>query len=193
MIIKTLKFIFNAVFVMALLLVVTLFFSQYIPFVDDFEVKIVKSGSMEPAIKTGGIVIIGKSGGYKVGDVITFGEDSKNSIPTTHRIVSMREANGAVFYETKGDANPKPDPQEIEKGSIIGKVVFTVPYAGYVLDFARQPLGFALLIAVPAGLLIIYEIMSICGEISRMRNKRRMSRDSRSDRLVDSFRPRNNR
>src|SRR3989344_261229 len=67
----------------------------------NFKVKIVKSGSMEPAITTGGIVVIRPSTVYKVGDVITFGPDTKTQIPTTHRIVSEIGSGSSKLFTTK--------------------------------------------------------------------------------------------
>src|SRR3989338_8215020 len=64
----------------------SLFFAPLLPIKGNIEIKIVKSGSMEPAIKTGSIVVIKPASLYGVGDVITFGEDSRTTYPTTHRI-----------------------------------------------------------------------------------------------------------
>ena len=52
-----------------------------------YEVKVVKSGSMEPAINVGGIVIVSPTKTYQAGDVITFGADTWRRVPVTHRIV----------------------------------------------------------------------------------------------------------
>ncbi len=43
----------------------------------------------------------------------------------------------------------------------MGKVIFHIPYMGRLLDLAKTPLGFAMLIVVPAGLVIVDEVLKI--------------------------------
>lgn len=130
-------------------------------------VKIVQSGSMEPAIKTGSIVVIKTAPAYEVGDVITFFFNSADKTPTTHRIVKVSEDDGEGRYLTKGDANENVDPREIEEDTVVGKVLFSIPVVGYILDFAKKPIGFALIIGVPAALIIFDEAGKIYGEIRK--------------------------
>jgi len=141
------------------------------------EVKIVKSGSMEPAIETGSIVVVRPAATYGVGDIITFGNDTDNEIPTTHRIVSVRGSGANTFYTTQGDANEERDPEEVPARDVVGTVLFHVPFAGYVLDFARQPLGFALLIGLPAAMIILDESMNIVKEIRALLRRKRMQKN----------------
>jgi signal peptidase len=162
-------------FTLLLIAVVGLFLASILPIPGHIEIKIVKSGSMEPAIHTGSIVVVQPGGAdYAIGDIITFGEDTKVQIPTTHRIVSIRTDASGTFYTTKGDANNSADPGETAKSAVIGHVIFTVPYAGYILNFARQPIGFTLMIAVPAGVIILDELLRIFREIALLRQKKKM-------------------
>ena len=128
---------------------------------------------MEPFIRTGSVVIVRPEETYSIGDVITFGADTKSKIPTTHRVNSIREEGGTTYFATKGDANEDPDPEETPQHAVIGKVLFSVPSAGFVLDFARQPLGFALLIGLPATLIVIDEAMRIGRELIAMSERKR--------------------
>lgn len=120
---------------------------------------------MEPKIKMGSIVLVKPVSDYKIGDVITFGPYSKTKAPTSHRIYDIRVVDSQPVYITKGDANNAPDPREIQKKDIIGKVLFSVPYVGYAVDFAKKPLGFGLIIIVPALLIIFDEVKNIFREI----------------------------
>ena len=157
-----------AVVTLGLLLIASLF-----PIPGNYALKIVQSGSMEPAIHTGSIVVIKPENTYHVGDIITFGEDTKTKVPTTHRIVSDRVESGLFIFTTKGDANENADPKEVRQSDVKGKVLFSIPYVGYLLDFARKPLGFVLLIVVPAIVVVVDEVGSIWREI-RGRKKDRM-------------------
>lgn len=162
----------------ALLLLVSVF-----PIPGNIETKIVLSGSMEPAIKTGSIVVIKPEDNYEIGDIITFGKDTKKDIPTTHRIIKMRASSGEILYRTKGDANGDPDGRETNKKSVIGKVLFSIPYLGYILDFAKKPLGFMLLVGIPAGIIIIDEIKKIWMEVRRMKKKKLSEQEQDNDKI----------
>jgi len=154
----------GAIILVAVLMVVTLF-----PITGNYKIKIVMSGSMEPAIHTGSVIIIKPEARYKIGDVITFGKDTKKDVPTTHRIKEMRAEEGKYVYRTKGDANKSEDVSEVPENTVIGKVLFSVPFVGFVLDFAKKPAGFVLLVVVPALAIIFDEIGKIWNEIKKTR------------------------
>ncbi|MHB1330627.1 MAG: signal peptidase I [Minisyncoccota bacterium] len=165
---KIIYYVFFTLLVVLGLLLVTSYFG-----IGGVSVKIVQSGSMEPSIKVGSIVVVRPTTDYNTGDVITFGEDTQKEVPTTHRIVDERIVGGEVLYSTKGDANDDVDPQEVSKDEVIGKVIFSIPILGYILDFARKPVGFVLLIGVPALLVVSDEVMSIWKEVRKMQAKKK--------------------
>lgn len=172
------KLIFNTVyylFVAGIMIIALMLVTTLVPVPGNFKVKVVKSGSMEPYIKTGGIVVIKPSVSYEVGDVITFGKDTQTQIPTTHRITKIDGDGPLRTFTTKGDANDAEDPQVTRLADISGKVILTVPYLGYVLDFAKKPLGFALLVGVPALIIIFDELGKILREIRSMRRKKQIN------------------
>lgn len=138
-----------------------------------YEIKVVQSGSMEPAIPVGSIVAVKAVSHYEIGDIITFGRDTKRSIPVTHRIVEKNVSEKNTGYITKGDANEEADGINVSERDIIGKVVLTVPYVGYLIDFARTPLGYGLLVGLPALLIVLDEFADIIFEIHKYRFKRR--------------------
>ncbi len=145
-----------------------------------YQIKIVQSGSMEPAIATGGMIIIAPAASYGVGDVITFGEDTATKIPTTHRITAIETSPlGRSLYTTKGDANEEADPIAVRDSDIIGKVFVAVPYVGYLLEFARTPLGYGLLVGIPAAFIILDEFANIMWEFHKYRARRRQSAGKR--------------
>lgn len=143
-----------------------------LPISGNYEIKIVLSGSMEPALKTGSIVVVKPVEVYEIGDVITFGKDTRDSVPTTHRIVEARYESGEAIFITKGDANGNIDGREVTEDEVIGKVLFSIPYLGYLLDLARKPIGFVFLIGVPAVAIVSDEIWKVWKEVKRMRNKK---------------------
>ncbi|MFH1457072.1 MAG: signal peptidase I [Patescibacteria group bacterium] len=124
----------------------------------DFKFLAVQSGSMRPEIKTGSVVVIRPLLDYRIGDVITF-NGSEGSV--THRIYNIEEIDNNIFYTTKGDDNNRADRNKIRKDEVIGKVVFNIPYFGYVINFVKTALGFFLIVLLPAMLIIFGEIKKI--------------------------------
>src|SRR3989344_780659 len=169
------------IFVAAVILLGLLLVTNLIPVPGNIEVKIVQSGSMEPTIKTGALVVLKPFDEYQIGDVIMFGEDTKTKVPTTHRIVADEVRSGVFYYTTKGDANEDPDPQQVAQSEVIGKVLFSIPYFGYVLDFAKKPLGFALLIGVPAAIVVFDEGANIWRETKRLRKKNMLDGENQNE------------
>lgn len=111
---------------------------------------------MEPTIPLGATIFTQPAEEYVVGDVVTFQRRSDDQA-TTHRIVENRVSEeGETVFITKGDANDSADMQPVEKEEVAGKVIFQVAYLGFILDFAKQPLGFFILVGLPAGW-IVYE------------------------------------
>ena len=156
---KIVSYIFVAVIAVVVLLLVV----SVIPIPGNYKVLMVLSGSMEPVIKVGSIVTVKPRQEYKIDDIITFNLGSK--APTTHRIVDIEEESDKILYMVKGDANEDPDLEKVPKENVIGKVLFSIPFLGYALDFAKKPVGFLLLIWVPAIIVIWEEIRTIKNEI----------------------------
>ena len=131
---------------------------------------VVYSGSMEPAIKTASVIVSIPRQNYLQGDIITFSPSGSSKDLITHRIALKQFPEGVTGYPaylTSGDANEKFDNWEITNDKIIGKVVFSIPYLGYIADFAKKPQGFILLVIVPATIVIYEELKMLKGEFSK--------------------------
>lgn len=117
---------------------------------------LVQSGSMEPTIMTGDIIIVQKKTVYTTGDVVTFDDDGRI---VTHRITRERTESGDRQYETKGDANRSADEATITTQDIVGAVTFTIPKLGYMVAFAKSLPGLIVLILIPAIMLVVNELI----------------------------------
>ncbi len=127
-------------------------------------VLVVLSGSMEPAIKTGSIVVIKPEIVYKIGDVVTFQNSDYLKVTVTHRIFSIK--NGS--FVTKGDANKTPDIKEVSEKQILGKVFFVIPLLGYLVNFAKTQQGLIILIIIPSVIIVYNELINIKNEAVRL-------------------------
>lgn len=154
---------------LALGLLLVLLQSSLIP---GYEVRIVQSGSMEPAISTGSVVVVKQETSYSEGQVITFGGQERGSLPTTHRIIGTEIVAGDLVFVTKGDANAEADIDPVAADTVRGRVLLAIPTLGYLLDFARQPLGFALLIGLPALLIVTEEAGKIWTAVQQERGRK---------------------
>ena len=125
---------------------------------------------MQPAIGVGSIVIVQKSDSYNPNEVITFKNSPNDKNPTTHRI-HFKEypegVGGSAEYLTAGDANEEFDRNKVKEEQIVGRVVFTLPFAGYLADFAKGPQGFILLVIVPATIIIYEELKFLRKEFGK--------------------------
>lgn len=138
----------------------------------NFQVLVVQSGSMEPAIKTGSVVFVTPNNLYVEGDIITFRRGlSRLEVPITHRIAAVEVIEGELVYTVKGDANEYADTEKVLAGEVLGKVKFHIPYLGILIDSAKTPLGFVGLIILPALLIIGDEVRKIWHEIKRRKEQ----------------------
>ncbi|MDP3772280.1 MAG: signal peptidase I [bacterium] len=161
------------VFVSVLGIVGVLVVVSAFPITGNFKIMAVLSGSMEPAIRTGSIVVVRPSTSYSIGNIVTFtGTSGGKSIPITHRVMEIRVDRGVPSYITKGDANNAPDARLVAHREIIGGLVFSVPYLGYGVETARKPYGLAALILLPAALIIIDQAGRIKKELARLRREK---------------------
>jgi signal peptidase len=131
---------------------------------------VVRSGSMEPAIPTGSLVVVEQTDGYEQNDVITYltsaDANARNANRTiTHRIIEVRQEESGVVYMTKGDVNDVPDTKMVPANQVLGKVAIHIPYAGYPVAYAKTQMGFVVLVAIPAMLIIYSECVSLLKQV----------------------------
>jgi len=118
---------------------------------------------MNPTFDTGSVVIIKqiKPEDIAVGDIITFKGIRDPKIITTHRVTEVFWDDDELSFTTKGDANNVEDPSRLLPQQVIGKVKFSIPYIGYLLNFASTRLGTYLLVILPLLVIILVEIIKI--------------------------------
>lgn len=119
-------------------------------------VYIVAGPSMEPAIGVGSVVVLEtvSAGTLAVGDVVSLRSGSDRAV-FTHRIIRIAEQNGKTWVETKGDANPNGDPSVTSATAVIGRVMVSLPYAGYLVSLLSTVQGVILIVSTGALLLVL--------------------------------------
>lgn len=128
-----------------------------IPRVSDYSIQIVSSGSMSPAIPVGALVVAAPVRDLaRPGDVILF-QSPLGPSTVIHRVLDVERGAVGVDYVTKGDANSSADAWRIASDAVAGRVVVSVPYAGYALAVLRLPqtrlaIGFVIIALALPGL-----------------------------------------
>lgn len=129
---------------------------------------VVLSGSMEPVMSPGDVIIVDSVGVETIqeDDIITYTQGDERT-PTTHRVTEIVERDGGVAFRTKGDANGSPDSQLVSPDQVEGEVMtiggylLVIPYIGYVIQFMQTTPGFVALFVVPLVLLVVSELWNI--------------------------------
>ncbi len=91
---------------------------------------VVVSGSMEPTIRVGDLVIVTRVSPTSLtpGNVILY---RKGDGLVLHRIVSIEVEDGQTIIKTKGDANNAPDPWTVSPEDVVGVAKARLPWAGW--------------------------------------------------------------
>lgn len=164
---ETITHVLTYAFYAAVAVIILALFSSALPIPGGIKTFVVQSGSMEPEIGTGSVVVVKPAESYAKDDVITFGPRSKTKPPTTHRILEVTDKGS---YVTKGDANTDADIRPVNRHEVIGRVVFSIPYVGYAVAAAQKPWGFMLIVVIPAVLIIWEEAHKIWRELRKKKD-----------------------
>ncbi len=133
------------------------------PLAFGFRSLTVLSGSMEPLLRTGDVVVVATipPSRARVGDVVTFPDPENGDRLITHRVRYARATVEDVRFVTRGDANTGEERWSVPRDGTIGRVTYRVPKLGYVLHAVRSPAGRVALVAIPATLLAAYALSAI--------------------------------
>ena len=100
----------------------------------------VMTGSMEPTISTGSLILVKEEKEYKVKDIVTYKNDNEY---VTHRIVKIENDE----ITTKGDNNNTED-KAFSKDKIIGKMIYELKIYGFILYLIKNPITWVLAISI---------------------------------------------
>jgi len=129
---------------------------------------VVPTRSMEPAFDVGGLVVNRpvELKGVKVGDTILFTElQIGKEARICHRVIDVREIDGQLLFQTKGDAAEYPDADLVSSQNFIGKTILYIPHVGNIayrshlheapITFAGKRISVAMLLVFAIGLIVI--------------------------------------
>jgi signal peptidase len=122
----------------------------------------VLTGSMEPAISPGDVVVAERirPAAARVGDVVMFRDPADQERTITHRVERVRRAGDRLWFVTRGDANDHGERWRIAADGSLGRVVYAVPAVGYAANLAGRA-GPAALLAIGVAILVGNELWLI--------------------------------
>ncbi|MBR6531124.1 MAG: signal peptidase I [Clostridia bacterium] len=146
-----------------------------VPSVFGFSVLQVSTGSMEPELMTGSVVVVKETdvNSLKVGDVISFYSTDKdiNGQVNTHRIDKIEYSVGtsrSPIFTTKGDANDDVDREKVHSMNVIGKVVYDLgTVSGSVISVFRNPNVIFFVIVLPLIFITFGEAINLATLIAK--------------------------
>lgn len=120
-----------------------------------FRSYIVLSGSMEPTLQVGDLIVSRQVGEEQVavGDIITF--QDADGLTVTHRVANIIPKDGETLYQTKGDHNNVNDVGLISIENIRGKYLFKIGGFGKIATGIASPAGLvSIVFIVGAGYVV---------------------------------------
>lgn len=108
---------------------------------------VVLSGSMEPTLSAGDLILVKESENYRVGEVVVF-QDGEDLV--VHRIIAME----GTLVQTQGDANNAAD-SPFDVSLIKGKLLLCIPAIGNVVQLIKTPVGTISIMALAIALVEI--------------------------------------
>lgn len=99
---------------------------------NDIEYSETDDWSFKTGLDKGDIILIKGTKEPEIGDIIVFYAGQKH--PIIHRIVKIRNVNGEITYETKGDNNSGQllSEKNIPEDALIGKAIMRIPKLGWI-------------------------------------------------------------
>lgn len=117
----------------------------------------VLAGSMEPAYPRGSLLYVKEADPFqlKTGDVITYMVSREDIATKRITAVIPDEADASVLrFQVKANTDAEPDSTLVLDKNVLGVVVFAIPALGYVADYAQDPPGIYVAVAVCVFLLV---------------------------------------
>jgi signal peptidase len=106
-----------------------------------FRSLVVRSGSMEPALMTGDVILSHsvQPSSLHVGDIVTFVDATRDNVLVTHRVVEVHRLGPAYSFVTRGDMNTGVERWSIDATGTVGRLALRVPRFGFVVAWIAQP------------------------------------------------------
>ncbi|MDY6834117.1 MAG: S26 family signal peptidase [Chloroflexota bacterium] len=137
-----------------------------VPWLMDCEWAVISTNDMRPSINSGDLVLMEAVdlSDIEVNDIVLFKNPLQSDKSGLLRVVEKR-GNKIVGFLSHDNLGEEQRSYTISSSEIQGKVRSIIPKLGHVLDaiggIVHSRLGLALIVAIPAGLILHYEMTKI--------------------------------
>jgi signal peptidase len=136
--------------------------TEEVPKLSGFSPLIVLTGSMEPAIDSGDLIIVRQidSADVAVGDIIAFFDPASDSDSiVTHRVTDISSEGDTLAFTTKGDANNVEDSLQVPSENLVGLYYTKINGFGNVAMFMQTTTGLVVCVVLPLILLVAVDVI----------------------------------
>ena len=120
---------------------------NHMPMPFGYGAAVVLSGSMEPELSVGDLILVRETDQIEVNDIVVY---QSGSSLVVHRVMDIQEN----MVTTQGDANNVAD-EPIDLSLVKGEVFFYLPAVGTFVNFLKAPIGIILTIVLAIALVEI--------------------------------------
>lgn len=132
----------------------------------------VLTGSMEPGLPPGSMVVVKPTdpADVQIGSIITYQWEPGEPALVTHRVTEVVSTSDGTFtWTTQGDNNSEPDPNPVTQEQLRGVVWYSLPLVGWVSNLVAGDLR-PILVPVIGGALLVYAIVLVVQSLRGRRN-----------------------
>ena len=124
----------------------------------------VQDTAMAPALFRGDLLLSVKQQAVVPGDIVSYIKPDNPGTLITRRVMGTDQAKGVIV--TKGDNAALAD-QPVAAQLVLGTTLKSLPLLGYLLEALRYPVGLAVLIYVPAFMIVRSELRRLSRRLGR--------------------------
>ncbi len=140
-----------------------------VPMPFGFGASVVLSGSMEPALSVGDLLIVREQDDYGIGDIVVY---QSGSTPVVHRITDI----SGETVTTRGDANNVHD-EPFPISMVKGEVIAVIPFVGSLIWALKSPAG---IVVTLAAAVLLVELSFRSGKAEKEEEKEKLKAEIRA-------------
>lgn len=118
---------------------------------------VVSAANMAPAMQPGDLAVVSptRASALALNDVITYRMPQNPDVVLTRRVLFIdHDASGRLSLQVRGDGEPVAEQVSVDSTAVLGRLMFSLPRLGMLVDFARGLPGKAVLFGLPALLYV---------------------------------------
>ena len=184
---RFLSVIVNLIFVLLLLMMASLSFflihsriTDSPPGLAGFQFFVMRDSEPNADVNPGSLALVRDidPNSVEVGDIITYRTTPGSESTATMRVVEIKR-DEALQLITRSDGPDAVQTFPVGASELVGKVIFSIPYYGKMIDYVQTSQGLIMLIFVPGVIIILYQLIKIVKHLAGNREEKRSGQGRR--------------